>query len=360
MEVLVNNHETMFDQNQVQQFQSFEFPNSWKIKNDWWTTYDLTDLPIYIEIKKIRDIISEFIDKYQEDIKGNQILVSSITNVISQFVNWKSQLDQIKNIDDANAVNIKNQIINSATDIINRINSRNDQSYNILWSYDTLRLNAIIDQSWQKNADQLIKDLKVAIEEVEQLKQKIETTAVKIEVSKFSEIFHNEAKKYDSTNNKKRYCLLKFREWWRSQIFLSLGLITAIWLLLYLLFFDFSQYIILDPNNSINLWQTLAITIPHLLILSIWVYIVSFCFKQYNIAQHLAVQNKHRANALDSFDGFLVSIWDDHSDIKSTLTLEVAKSIYNQWNTWHLQSWNDSVVSPWIVEITKMISTTTK
>lgn len=350
----------MFDQNQVQQFKSFEFPNSWKIKNEWWTTYDLTDLPIYSEIKKVRDVISELLDKYQEDIKWNQIFISSIANILAQFVSRKSQLEQIKTEDDTNAVNIKNQIINSATDIINRINSRTDQSYNILWYYDTLRLNTIIDQSWQKNADQLIKDLKIAIQEVEELKQKVETTAIKIEVSKFSEIFHNEAKKYDSTWKEKWYFQLEFWKRWRSQVFLSLGLLSAIWLLLYLLIFDFSKYVILDTNKAVDLWKTLAIAIPHLLILSIWVYIVSFCFKQYNITQHLAVQNKHRANALDSFDGFLVSIWDNHSDIKATLALEVAKSIYNQWNTWYLQNWNHSVVSPWIIEITKMISSTTK
>ena len=84
------------------------------------------------------------------------------------------------------------------------------------------------------------------------------------------------------------------------------------------------------------------------------IYLITFAFKQYSINKHLAVLNRHRANALNSYKLFTGLIDQADTNSRNALMLQVSKAIYEQSNTGHLSSKNQDSTS--IIEMTKYIN----
>lgn len=93
--------------------------------------------------------------------------------------------------------------------------------------------------------------------------------------------------------------------------------------------------------------------IARILIISLIIFTVSFAFKQYNVNMHLHTMNKHRQNALNSFQLFLESIKDD-ANTRNALMLHLSKAIYEQGRTGYLNDKsNTSSSGPSVIEMTK-------
>lgn len=95
------------------------------------------------------------------------------------------------------------------------------------------------------------------------------------------------------------------------------------------------------------------------LALSMWVFITTFAFRQFSINKHLSTVNRHRANALNSYNLFINSIDPTDKQTRNALILTVSKAIYDQTNTGHLSS-RTSQSSPSILEWNKIVNNVDK
>lgn len=95
--------------------------------------------------------------------------------------------------------------------------------------------------------------------------------------------------------------------------------------------------------------------IKRLLIISFFIYIITFIVKQYSIKKHLETLNTHRQNTLNSYNLFLKSMGTAEQDVKNSLMVEVARAIYDSGQTGYINSKEDSNNNSSITEITKFI-----
>jgi hypothetical protein len=91
-------------------------------------------------------------------------------------------------------------------------------------------------------------------------------------------------------------------------------------------------------------------------VFSLGIFAVNFCFKQYSIHRNLEELNRHRKNALKSFQLFSDSITSD-PESRNALMLQVAKAIYDHSPTGYLSS-KQQDGTPNIIDLTKVISST--
>jgi uncharacterized membrane protein len=87
-----------------------------------------------------------------------------------------------------------------------------------------------------------------------------------------------------------------------------------------------------------------------LTMISITIFFISFCFKQYSVNRHLSTINKHRANAFGSYKLFEALAKDGPE--KNVLLHQLAKAIYEQTSTGFIN--DKGGINPSVLEITKM------
>lgn len=114
-----------------------------------------------------------------------------------------------------------------------------------------------------------------------------------------------------------------------------------------------NQIITIDTSKGAT-----VITLEYLrrlLIISFFIYIITFLIKQYSIKKHLETLNTHRQNTLNSYNLFLRSIGSADQDVKNALMVEVARAIYESGQTGYINSKDDGNNAPSIMEVTKFI-----
>lgn len=109
----------------------------------------------------------------------------------------------------------------------------------------------------------------------------------------------------------------------------------------------------IDPQNP---YSAVAALIKRLAFISLWVYIISFGFRQFSINKHLATLNRHRANVLNSFRLFIETIGPDDQSSRSHLMLQVAKAIYEHGMTGYLHPRAPESRDPSFVELTRILT----
>jgi hypothetical protein len=81
---------------------------------------------------------------------------------------------------------------------------------------------------------------------------------------------------------------------------------------------------------------------------------LSFCIKNFRANKHNEVLNKHKQNALSTFETFVKTAGEDKS-IKNAILLETTHSIFSSQNTGYTSSEKD-IESNKIIEIIKNIT----
>jgi hypothetical protein len=90
-----------------------------------------------------------------------------------------------------------------------------------------------------------------------------------------------------------------------------------------------------------------------LVVVSLLIYCITFCARQYSVNKNLESINNHRKNALNSFALFIETISPEDANTRNTLILQVAKAIYDNVGSGYLP--NQDVSSPNIIELTKYV-----
>lgn len=161
-------------------------------------------------------------------------------------------------------------------------------------------------------------------------------------VSDYAKIFELEAKKY----------LDQSKNWIITGIALSVVFVVVIILIALTEFLP--TEIINEATKQIQGYNITNI-LTKLLIIAIIVYLISFSFKQFSVNRHLHTLNKHRQNALNSYQLFVKTIGADDVNSRNVLMIQVAKSIYEHSQSTGYLSEKRQNVNSGIVELTKII-----
>ncbi len=158
-----------------------------------------------------------------------------------------------------------------------------------------------------------------------------EAAAAKVGVSKHSSIFKTEADEHEAQ--------AKFWIKWLIAILST----TAIVAFIFLLFF---------PSDSEKTSRIVQYTVTKLIILSTLFYGVTICNRNYKAHKHNALLNKHRQNALTTFETFSRAAGPDEQT-KNAVLLEATHTIFSNQPTGYITSDSDSESPNKIVEIIK-------
>lgn len=82
------------------------------------------------------------------------------------------------------------------------------------------------------------------------------------------------------------------------------------------------------PDDLANTQKLIAFGLKKLFFLSIWIFSLRFCFRNYSHYKYLAIQNEHRQNILNSMQLLLQSISSTETAARTALLQEIAKNIY--------------------------------
>lgn len=212
-------------------------------------------------------------------------------------------------------------------------------------------------QEYERLKKQLIKDQS----DVDSLLNALRAKATEKTVSDYARIFEEQSKKHSNVEFKKEFPFIFFGS---SQTWLTIGVLLLIvfFIIIYYSREYFPIEIIQKKLIEKEAIETVRISytnlVTRIIILSINIYLITFAFRQFSINKHLSTTNKHRQNALNSYQLFVDSMKGDNENptLRHALMLEVAKAIYGQEKSGYISDkYNSNAYSPTILEFTKLL-----
>lgn len=220
---------------------------------------------------------------------------------------------------------------------INKMDEATKNTYKKQKDYEDI-FNAKIQQC-EETIKGIDSKARSVINEIEDIKQKARDFSTDAVVKKYGSIFKNQ-----SEVNKKIAII-------------SLGfLVISVASLILLTDFLFSPLmnILLMPNNNISSSYLITSLIYRLTILSVLFIAIKESLKNFNVNMHLYNLNKHRQNALESFDVF--KGMPIRSDTKDYLIKEIANTIYSVNRIGYLSDTKKTSDFSQLVELLKLIN----
>jgi hypothetical protein len=183
----------------------------------------------------------------------------------------------------------------------------------------------------------------------------VKKDAGRIGVKEYAEIFEKQAFEHSnffinpSDFTERKFALkLGKAQWW-----IIIAVITFV-----LLIYSFTQLDVLFSLKNQYLFtpEVVVHIVGRFLLISLFIFIVSFCFKQFRVNMHLYTLNKHRANTLKSFE--YLSRAPDPLDAQSynAILMEVAKAIYESGQTGYINIGDNNADMPSIIDLSKVIT----
>lgn len=180
-----------------------------------------------------------------------------------------------------------------------------------------------VKEETKKHSDEILQELNETL-------RNAEAAAAQVGVSKHSAIFKTEADEHE-----------KQAKFWLSWLIVILS-ITAVTAFLFLLFFPS------DEKAS----HVIQYAVTKLIVLSTLFYGVTICNRNYKAHKHNALLNKHRQNALTTFETFSQAAGPD-GQTKNAVLLEATHTIFSNQPTGYISYDSDSESPNKIVEIIK-------
>ncbi|MEI9921401.1 MAG: hypothetical protein WDO14_21840 [Bacteroidota bacterium] len=323
------------------------------------------------QMNEIREMIVEMIDS----VNGKeipQIFGSQINQFISRWIGLFNQLDSYKFESDRSPEYQSRMSILNSIDLWHRNIAEGfiRESGNILVPYNFLQLytwalsrkdelekekheisetlftlKERYDFDKQKALiDQVVGEVKDEAASAKNIVDELRLNAASQTFRQYADVFNAEALKYSNWNGAKGSKIGASEKWLITAILLTaaFGIFLSAIVVFDILAIDFTtQY-----------WGSQLFT--RVIIISIWIYLITFSFKQFTITRHLATVNRHRANALSSYNLFTESIDKTDTSSRNALMLQVAKAIYEPGATGYLSGNQQANTS--IVELTRLVS----
>lgn len=214
-------------------------------------------------------------------------------------------------------------------DIANQIRSCHEQLFENAFLY--LDIFILVKKNSKSDLDKLTKQAKEVVSEIEdqkknadQITNAIREVSAEIGVSKFADVFNNQAEQNKTTAKK-----------W---LYVSMGLTAVIIFLLWITFNQLTSVLKDDTDFQISL----QIFLTKALIFSFASIVFYQAVKNYNANMHLHALNKHRRNSLVSFQAFVESTKDPK--IRDTVLIQATKAIFEAGETGYISSKNTSSI----------------
>lgn len=184
----------------------------------------------------------------------------------------------------------------------------------------------------QNEGELAIKESKTKVEEINTILENAKSAAVKTGVAAHGNIFGAESVEHAA----------EAKKWLNFTVWMLIGT-GAIAIIMFLLMFCPAV-----QNAKIN---PIQLAISKIVILTICFIGVNICNKNYKAHKHNAILNKHRQNALSTFETFVKAGSDDQT--KNAVLLQTTQSIFASQNTGYNSAENDNEVPNKIIEIVK-------
>ena len=110
----------------------------------------------------------------------------------------------------------------------------------------------------------------------------------------------------------------------------------------------------IPPHDTATI-SLIQFTVTKIVILSVLFYGLAICTRNYKAHKHNSILNKHRQNALNTFETFTKAAGND-TQTKSAVLLEATHTIFSNQQTGYLNNDNDSDSPNKIIEIFKNVS----
>jgi hypothetical protein len=312
----------------------------------------------FAEILPKLEAIKNWIDEMIEIAESNEDLPKELKNCIYNYINtYKAYSFNIKNYnldtDAGNQFRHRANLISEIDAWLTAIlfgfdkNNSNSNTANLLLVYNTLKGYKFANlEGSNKEIDEIKQNIREKQKQVDELLNLMQQKATSTTVVDYAAIFGAEATKYSSSKVKNGSILGSAERW----------LITSfITIILFILFIkNIGFFITVDFSKAISIVTIQLIT--RLIIISIFLYVMTFCFKQYSVHKHLHTLNTHRQNILNSFKLFIESIDKNDTVMRNALMMEVARAIYESGETGYITSKSNSDTGSSIMEVTKYLN----
>ena len=176
----------------------------------------------------------------------------------------------------------------------------------------------------KERGENYLKDAKRIVDE-------IKVASSQVAVIKHAQLFKDESEYHSKMSNRWLGAILTLL------IMISIATVFA--------FLYFKEAKITDQNEMINY------TITKILILTVLFYGLSICIRNYKAHQHNSIINKHRFNALQTFELFSKST--SSKDVQDAVLMEVCRTIFANQPTGYINTENDNDSPNKIIEIIK-------
>ena len=203
------------------------------------------------------------------------------------------------------------------------------------------------DEDIKSNLSTLKSDLITQVAAAKALKDELSEKASIVTISNYAETFAQQ----ETSNNTNAF------NWALCGCTILIFFITGLVCSIHCNWFPNTIILTSKSGNIISTQEIFnyPILITKAFIISMFVYIITFCFKQYNINKHLEVIHQHKKNSLNSYKLFEASLQNVDDTIKNTLLQEVAKAIYSLPNSGFIANAKESSKESNFFDITKVV-----
>lgn len=255
-----------------------------------------------------------------------------LEGIIEDYLKLKSDLDDSKSYKPSyNFNNVSNRITSFHNDFFESRSSNSKMLLiNLISNYENI---TSIEQ--RKRLEELNSQLNEKNKRVDDILRKLENPAAERVLADYAQ----EYKTAETKNNNIS------KNWLGAGIISTLVFISLI--ICSILFEWFPTKIKLESvynfsatNQSTTIHEiiNIPVLVTKVLLISIIIFLLVFCFKQYSIHKHLATINQHRKNAFNSYVLFAAAIGEKDVEAKRALLMSLAKTIHESINTGFLSS----------------------
>ncbi len=184
-----------------------------------------------------------------------------------------------------------------------------------------------------KDSENAKTESRTALGEIQDLLEKARQASAEVGVARHSLIFKEESNEHKT-----------LADFWLKRTVIVLLAIAGLGLIL----------LIVKPSGE-DTSYLIQFTITKVVLLSVLFYGLAICTRNYKAHKHNSILNKHRQNALNTFETFVKAAGND-VQTKNAVLIEATHTIFSNQQTGYLNSDNESDSPSKIIEIFKNVS----
>lgn len=269
-----------------------------------------------------------------------KVSYSALASIEGNLDSVLSIFEQIRNFNpnSRNPVNVRDNLLNQLEQQLDGYNSTvlpiltAELIFSNRLSVETSKLNSIAER-FSSELESAKNEAKRTNFEIQNVLEKARQAAAEVGVSRHNMIFKEESEYHEGVSKK----------WLNRLVLILFGIIV----------FGFVIHIIPLPDKS-NI-DLIHFSVTKIVIFAVLFYALNLCSKNYRVHRHNFILNKHRQNALNTFETFTKAAGNDFQT-KNAVLLEATRTIFSNQQTGYLKNEADNESPNKIIEILKSSS----